>query len=674
MKSLFIAIVLAGLSLATHGQQISKFELTAAGSEFFSVAINPDNRIIASGDQQGKIYLWDAESKALINTLVGHKERVLTLAFSHDGSFLASAGKDNTIIVWSTRHGIQEKILRGHSETITKLNFSADNKWLVSGSADKKVILWNFIKGEIDQILLESSKEISHVAFTHDGKILAVSGFDGTTTFWSTSNWKIQKKLSPAAGRIRSLAFSPDDRFVAIATEKKGVQIYEVYSGYLNKAINEHKDIVYDLQYSVDGRYLFTGSLDNTIRIYDEEKKQTIASLGPFYNFLSLTLSSNGKFLVVVDATAKLKLYDLNELHITPSVNKFRISNATLSDEIIIELLEPITPFDSVFFAETNKLSIKGRVLSKNGISELRINNRAIPVLENGFFQFEQIIPLGRWNIPITARDFNNNTITKLLITQRSSKPEDENYFRNGKDYALIIVTDQYDELNHLNNPVFDGQTIQIDLEELYGFETKVLTNPTKAQIQEEIRNYSKRNYSRTDQLFVFVAGHGVYDDIFKEGYIAARDSKSKDEVKDSYISYANFRNYVNNIPCQHIMVVLDVCFGGTFNPVVASRGQEDYPEMDRQIFILTRLKYTTRRYITSGGKHYVSDGIKGNHSPFARNFIEALRSRGGADGILTFNEVIPFIEKVEPGPTFGEFGSNEPGSDFMFILDQKKK
>ena len=37
-------------------------------------------------------------------------------------------------------------------------------------------------------------------------------------------------------------------------------------------------------------------------------------------------------------------------------------------------------------------------------------------------------------------------------------------------------------------------------------------------------------------------------------------------------------------------------------------------------------------------------DGIPGSHSPFARRFIEALRSFGGSDGILTFDEI-----KVNP-------------------------
>jgi hypothetical protein len=77
---------------------------------------------------------------------------------------------------------------------------------------------------------------------------------------------------------------------------------------------------------------------------------------------------------------------------------------------------------------------------------------------------------------------------------------------------------------------------------------------------------------------------------------------------------------------------------------------------------------YKTRKFLTSGGKQYVSDGIPGQHSPFAKAFIEALRYKGGRDGILTLSEITPFVEKLKITPRAGEFGDNAPGSDFVFV------
>jgi hypothetical protein len=97
---------------------------------------------------------------------------------------------------------------------------------------------------------------------------------------------------------------------------------------------------------------------------------------------------------------------------------------------------------------------------------------------------------------------------------------------------------------------------------------------------------------------------------------------------------------------------------------------EEVYREQAKAEFITRKLKYKTRRYLTSGGKTYVSDGIPGKHSPFAKNLIEALRSRGGRNSILTLPELYTYVERLKIQPQFGEFGDNAPGSDFIFIVN----
>ena len=83
-------------------------------------------------------------------------------------------------------------------------------------------------------------------------------------------------------------------------------------------------------------------------------------------------------------------------------------------------------------------------------------------------------------------------------------------------------------------------------------------------------------------------------------------------------------------------------------------------------------MKFKTRKFITSGEKVYVPDGRPGQHSPFVRGLLEALRSYGNKDGILTFGDIIKYIERVKPEPRAGEFGGNEPGSDFILVARTK--
>jgi hypothetical protein len=239
-------------------------------------------------------------------------------------------------------------------------------------------------------------------------------------------------------------------------------------------------------------------------------------------------------------------------------------------------------------------------------------------------------------------------------------------------DYALLFGIDEYDEWGDLFNPVKDVQTIAEELENNYGFKTEVVTNVTASEIMAKLREYATKSYEKNDQLFIFFAGHGQFDEIFTEGYLVGSDSKANDPGKTSYISHSTLRTVINNINCNHIFLTLDACFGGTFDPLVArsgSRGQDEvYNDITKTEFIERRLRFKTRKYVTSGGKQYVADGQPGGHSPFARKFLQALRDYGGQDKILTLQELQGYLISLKMEPHAGEFGDNEPGSDFVFV------
>lgn len=115
----------------------------------------------------------------------------------------------------------------------------------------------------------------------------------------------------------------------------------------------------------------------------------------------------------------------------------------------------------------------------------------------------------------------------------------------------------------------------------------------------------------------------------------------------------------------------MDVCFGGTFDENLGTRAleEEPYQEPSQSEIITRKLKFKTRKYVTSGGKEYVSDGIAGKDSPFAKQFIEALEKGMGGDGILTLSELLTYVETLKTAPQVGKFGTDQPGSDFIFVV-----
>ncbi|HRG79456.1 MAG TPA: SUMF1/EgtB/PvdO family nonheme iron enzyme, partial [Cyclobacteriaceae bacterium] len=336
----------------------------------------------------------------------------------------------------------------------------------------------------------------------------------------------------------------------------------------------------------------------------------------------------------------------------------------------VIQVINPVVERGAMISYFGAEIKVKGQISSTSKLLLLLVNGMEVQVDEHGYFEHSIALKYLENQIQIRAIDINRNVGSVSFTVNREmneSAVVQNSGVARGTNYALLIGTDEYKEFFRLSNPVFDVKTIGSELNENYGFKVDTVIAPTQEQFYSVLRSYGNRKYSSLDQLFIFVAGHGVFDDVFGDGYLVLKDSRKDDQNKTSYISHSNLRTILNNIDCPHIFLVLDVCFGGTFDPLVASRGDE-YEALNRDQFIQRKLKYRTRQYLTSGGKTYVSDGRAGSHSPFAREFIRALRGYGGADRVLTISEIIGFVEKVQPEPRRGEFGSNEPGSDFLFI------
>jgi hypothetical protein len=65
------------------------------------LGISPDNTLIATGDLDGVIRIWDMEGRQELVVLQGHTGAIEHIAFSPDGTLLASLAEDNTLRLWA---------------------------------------------------------------------------------------------------------------------------------------------------------------------------------------------------------------------------------------------------------------------------------------------------------------------------------------------------------------------------------------------------------------------------------------------------------------------------------------------------------------------------------------------------------------------------------------------
>jgi hypothetical protein len=263
---------------------------------------------------------------------------------------------------------------------------------------------------------------------------------------------------------------------------------------------------------------------------------------------------------------------------------------------------------------------------------------------------------------------------TRSVITRKATTAQStESVSEAGKNFALLFATNEYKELNALSNPVLDAKELGKILQESFGFETELVLNPSRDEMETKLAEYrDNKIYGPNDQLFVFFAGHGVYNENARMGFLAASDSKKADPYFRSYISYADLGGqYLTNIKCNRIFVALDACFAGSFFDQSTVRGDEPTAA---SIAILKQ-NATGKKYykgISSGGKEYVADGRPGQHSPFAASFISTLTNKAYGNGIVTGDVLIASIKSNPPQATSiceGKFQYSDPTSHFIFEL-----
>lgn len=364
----------------------------------------------------------------------------------------------------------------------------------------------------------------------------------------------------------------------------------------------------------------------------------------------------------------------------------FELNLKNVPKYCVAPVISWISPDNTFIVSENKRFGIRSKISSASALKKLNIqvkneflsNDKVYPIIEYNSrniktIELNELIDLrdGFNEVTIFAENTNNCQISDKRTIRFMNKTGLDSSIMYRNDLVLMFATDEYDNWKALVNPINDASALAKELENTYGFEVELIKNPSTIDVMNKLKEYAKRKYGQKDQLMIFFAGHGQYDEFFKEGYVVCKNSFLNDEGKTSYLSHSTLRTVVNSIPCNHTFLILDVCFGGTFDRFIAqadNRGNFQYAELSKPEFIQKKLKFKTRRYLTSGGKEYVPDGRPGHHSPFTRKLLEALRSYGGSDKVLTLNELIFYVEKIVPQPRFGEFGNNEPGSDFIFI------
>lgn len=275
------------------------------------------------------------------------------------------------------------------------------------------------------------------------------------------------------------------------------------------------------------------------------------------------------------------------------------------------------------------------------------------------------------WDASLLERDFYFLPGTAVAATPASelSPPElaDET-LTTGKYFGLLIGVEEYlhDSVNDLAEPLDDALRVRKVLQDLYTFEADDITllrNPTRGEVLDAFADIDEK-ITPNDNLVIFYAGHGYWDEEIEQGYWLPSDASS--DSRTNWIANGTIQDMIRGIQSKHTLLVSDACFsGGLFQTRSAF---SDAPPAARQLYRLP-----SRKAMTSGTLTEVPDV-----SVFVNYLIQRLeeneqRYLTSQQLFASFRTAVINNSPLNQVPQYGDIRqTGDEGGDFVFVRRSK--
>ncbi len=358
-----------------------------------------------------------------------------------------------------------------------------------------------------------------------------------------------------------------------------------------------------------------------------------------------------------------ISIQGLNEGGSSSSPSDYTYVERSTSKTSRIIFLNPATTetFTSVY--NTPELKLKLKAIDSDGVASVSCNNKKMQALEKGIYEMNVSLKTGFNDFEFKIMDnTGEETVSYFVLENKESKSSQE-LINSGTYYALIIAVSDYqdEDINDLDNPRTDAEKIIKVLEEKYTFEKEniiYLQDPDREAIISKLDELT-RLVGKEDNLLIFYAGHGYWDQNSKIGYWLPSDARKNNTA--NWFRNSTLKDYLGAIPSKHILLVADACFSGAIFKTRSAFNEQGAAYMKLQ-------SLPSRKAMTSGTLTEVPD-----ESVFVKYLIKRLEENENpyiSSSDLFSSLRIAVLNNSPTVPQFGEIkDTGDEGGDFIFIL-----
>ena len=563
-----------------------------------------DNRFLACGTDKGAVVIWDLDAKRQLHELE-HGSRVNAVYIDSKSRYVVSAGDNKILLIWDLYTGEKYKEVPLFKAKLNHIAVSPDEKTLAVAGSKKEIYLVQFPEGTVTGTLRNGhEKEVIFSSFNQAGDQMVSVGLDNQMVFWDTGSKMAVRKseLSPrtineSGITIQTADVTPDHRKILIAYQETRL----AKGG--KSMIFKYNTALYDWR---------TGMLEN---IFEDHVKK----------IESLTVTPDGKYYIVDNSTLSLKKLNFRDMR----------TGEVVKSEQIGQEITAITISGQGNWMALAEEEVKVYKLSGIGAAETA-STTMVP--DPGPAETDQTNTGGFGFAAPSPADFT------------------------GKYYALIIGINEYDDpmINDLVASLTDANNLYGILSKSYTFNSDdilFLKNPKRAEIIDAL-DYLEREVTPDDNLLIFYAGHGHWDENTHKGYWLPSDAQH--ESTANWLRNSSLTGYMASINSKHTLLIADACFSGSIFQTRAA-----FPKSTRAVERLYNMN--SRKAMTSGTLKEVPD-----ESVFLKYLMKRLEEN--QENYLPSEQLFyslkpAVLNNSSNVPQFGEVkNAGDEGGDFIFV------